>query len=170
MPARIRSCSALGRDVHEHDLVGLVEDPVRERLAHANAGELGIASLRLSRCWTFTVEMTSIPAVEHLLDVLIALLVAHPGRVGVRELVDQRQLGRAADDGVDVHLLERDGAVLGVQPAHDLEPLGERRRLGPVVRLEVADHDVASLGVRLPPLLQHAVGLADARRRASRIR
>ena len=49
-------------EVDEHDLVGLVEDPVGEGLADADAGELEDASLRLSRCWMLTVEMTSIPA------------------------------------------------------------------------------------------------------------
>ena len=37
---------------------------------------------------------------------------------------------------------------LAPPPRHDLETLGERRGLGPVVRLEVADHDVAALGLR----------------------
>ena len=54
--------------------------------------------------------------------------------------------------------------MLGAQARHDLEPLGERRGLGPVVRLEVADHDVAALGLRLPPFLEHPVRLADAGR------
>ncbi len=47
------------------------------------------------------------PAAEHVLDVLVALLVLEPGRVGVRELVDQAELRRAAQDGGQVHLLEQ---------------------------------------------------------------
>ena len=78
------------------------------------------------------------------------------------ELVDERQLGRAPDHGVDVHLLELERPVLGAQARHDLDPLGERGGLGPVVRLEVADHDVAALGLGLPALLEHPVGLSDS--------
>ena len=110
-----------------------------------------------------TVEITSIPAVEHLVDVLPALLVARFRDVRVRELVDQRQLRRPADDRVDVHLLELEPAVARAQARHLLEPFRERGGLGPVVRLEVADHDVAPVGVRRPAFLQHPVRLPDAR-------
>ena len=59
-----------------------------------------------------TVETTSMPACEDLVDVLVALLVARSDRVRVRELVDERELGRPPDDGVDVHLLELERPVL----------------------------------------------------------
>ena len=102
------------------------------------------------------------PGVEDLVDVLVALAVAGLGEVRVRELVDERELGRAADHGVDVHL----GAApcpptVPRRCGTDLEPDGERGRLGPVVRLEVADHDVDPLVARLPALLEHPVGLPD---------
>ncbi len=41
---------------------------------------------------------------EQFLDILIALVVAAAGRVGVGEFVDQHQPGPACDDRVDVHL------------------------------------------------------------------
>ena len=69
----------------------------------------------------------------------------------------------AREHGVEVHLLELERAVLRAQPRHDLEPFGEGRRLGTVVRLEVADHDVPPLLLRLAALEEHAVRLADAR-------
>ena len=50
--------------------------------------------------------------------------------------------GARRDDGVDVHLVELELPMCGAQPRHDLEPFGERGRLGAVVGLEVADHDV----------------------------
>ena len=100
--------------------------------------------------------------VQDLVDVLVTLLVAHPRGVRVGELVDQRQFRRATDHRVGVHLLQLQGPVLRAQARHDLEPLRERRGLGPVVRLEVADHDVPAFGLRLPALLQHPVGLAYA--------
>ena len=39
------------------------------------------------------------------------------------ELVDQRQLGRAADDGVDVQLLEHEAPVLDPPSRDRFEPL-----------------------------------------------
>ncbi len=70
--------------------------------------------------------------------------------------------GRPPHDGVDVHLLERDAAVLDAPARHDLEPLRERGGLGPVVRLQVADDDVDAVRERLPALEEHAVRLADS--------
>ena len=100
--------------------------------------------------------------VEHFLDVLPALLVPHARRVRVRELVDERELRRAPDHGIHVHLRELHRAPLRVQPRHDFEPLGQRGGLRAVVGLEVADHDVDALLLGLPALLEHAVGLAHA--------
>ena len=54
--------------------------------------------------------------------------------------------------------------MLRAQPRNDFEALGEGRRLGAVVRLEVADHDVPPLLLRLPAFEEHAVRLADSRR------
>ena len=45
-------------------------------------------------------------------DVEVALGMAAAGRVGVGELVDQRDLRPARQDGVDVHLVERPALVL----------------------------------------------------------
>ena len=61
------------------------------------------------------------PGIEQLVDVLPALRVARAGHVGVRELVDEHPLGLAGEDRVDVHLLERDAAVLDLLARHDLE-------------------------------------------------
>ena len=56
---------------------------------------LSTMSARLSRCWMLTVLMTVMPALEQILDVLPALLMLRAWRVGVRQLVDQRDV-RAA--------------------------------------------------------------------------
>ena len=96
----------LGREVDEHDLVGLVEDPVGEGLADADAGQLEDRVVEALEVLDVDGRDDVDAGVEHLVDVLVALLVAHAGRVRVRELVDQRQLGRARDHRVDVHLVE----------------------------------------------------------------
>src|SRR5262249_49742210 len=58
---------------------------------------------------------------------------------------------------VDVHLVE----ALRLQVRNDLEPDRERSRVGAIVRLEIADHDVTPLFAGLTPLLQHAVRLPN---------
>jgi hypothetical protein len=49
--------------------------------------------------------------IEQFLDVEVALGMAAAGCVGVGELVDQRDLRMAGDEGVEVHLLERLASV-----------------------------------------------------------
>ena len=71
--------------------------------------------------------------------------------------------GARAITASTIHLLELERTVLRAQPRHDLEPVGERSRLGALVRLEVADHDVLPLLLRLAALEEHPVRLADAR-------
>ena len=81
----------------------------------------------------------------------------------MRQLVHEGELRPAGDDGVDVHLGEVEVSVLAPQPRHLLDAVREGRGLGPVVRLEVADHDVTAVVLRLAPFLEHPVGLADPR-------
>ncbi len=90
------------------------------------------------------------------------LLVLDAGGVGVRELVDQAQLGRATQDRRKVHLLQHRVAVAHAPAGNHLQALGQSGRLGATVGLQIADHDIAA-GLRLGmPLLQHPVGLAHA--------
>ena len=88
---------------------------------------------------------------------------SRPGRVRVGKLVDQAELGSAAKDRRQVHLVHGGAAVLDLAAREALEPLGLSLCLGSRVRLEVADYDVTAGGLLGPALLQHAVGLADPR-------
>ena len=83
--------------------------------------------------------------VEQLLDVLPALLVAGAGHVRVRELVDERDCGRAREDRVDVHLLEAAVAVLDLAARHDLEVADLLRGLRAAVGLDEPDDDVLAV-------------------------
>ena len=104
------------------------------------------------------------PGVEHVTDVLEALLVLGARGVRVRELVDQAQLGRARQHRRQVHLLERRAAVEQMPARDDVEPLGLRQRFRAPMRLEIADDDVATAVGFGDALLQHPIGLADAGR------
>ena len=90
----------LRREVDDHDLVGLARGRASGTVSRTRTPVSSATwSLRLSRCWTLTVENTSMPASSTSCDVLEALGVLEPGGVGVRELVDQAQLRRALEDG-----------------------------------------------------------------------
>jgi hypothetical protein len=109
-------------------------------------------------CCVFTVEM--------LLDVLPALLVPGAGGVRVGEFVDERDLGPAGEERVEVELLQRHPAV-GAHPAgHELEPRRHGGGRPPAVGLDEADDDVAALAEEPLALLEHRVRLADAGRGA----
>ena len=102
----------LGGHVDELDLVGPPDDGVGDRLLLLDAGDL--LDDVVDRLEVLDVQRRDHgdPGVEERLDVLPALLVARARDVRVGELVDERDLGPAGDDRVDVHLLERRAAVL----------------------------------------------------------
>ncbi len=80
----------LRREVDQHDLVGLVQQAVGERLAHAHAGQLEDRVVQALEVLDVHGGDDVDAGVEHVLDVLVALVVARAGGVGVSELVDQR--------------------------------------------------------------------------------
>ena len=151
LPGAQAQLELLGRQVDEHDLVGLVEHAVGEGLADADAGELEDEVVEALEVLDVDRRDDVDARVEDLVDVLVALGVPRPRRVRVRQLVDERELGRAPDDGVHVQLLEPERPRARPAARHDLEALGLHGGLGPVVRLEVADDDVDALGLRLLP-------------------
>ena len=123
-----------------------------------------------SRCCTLTVVITSMPAVEDLLDVLIPLGVADAGDVGVGELVDEHDLRTAGEHGVEVHLLHELAVVLDLEAGDDLE--APDRLLGQLaaVGLDEADDDVLALGAAVVGLAEHREGLAAPGRGAEEAR
>ncbi len=58
-----------------------------------------------------SVEMTVIPAAKQILDVLIALEMTRAWRIGMRQLVHQRDLWMARKNRLGVHLLQRHAAI-----------------------------------------------------------
>src|SRR6185436_11024661 len=83
-------------------------------------------------------------SVQNLDDVLPPLSVTGPGYVRVCQLIDERDFWSAANDCLDVHLLERYTAVFDASSRYDLESIDQRRRFGPAVCLDEAYDDVDS--------------------------
>lgn len=86
--------------------------------------------------------------VEQFVDVLPALGVAAAGDVGVGVLVDERDVGRAGEDGVEIHLGEGGTAVLDRASRDRLEVTDLLRGGLAVVRLEEPDDDVPEFTTR----------------------
>ncbi len=152
----------LGRQVHELDLVRLVEQAVGQRLAHHDSGDALDEVVHALEVLDVECRPDVDAGLDQLARVLPALGVARARRVRVRELVEQQHAGLARERLVDVELQEPHAAVLDLARRQPLEALGERRRLGPPVRLDPADHHVDTRGALGARRLEHGVGLADA--------
>ena len=70
--------------------------------------------------------------------------MARPWRIGVRQLVHQRDLWMARNDRLSVHLLERDAAILDLLARDDLQVADLLGRQRAAMRLDIADDDISS--------------------------
>ena len=81
----------VGRDVDQHHLVGIVEDRVGHRLPDGDAGDAADDVVQAFEMLDVEAREDVDAARQQLVDVLPALRVARPRRVGMRELVDEDQ-------------------------------------------------------------------------------
>lgn len=96
-------------------------------------------------------------------DVFPTLRVLGSLDVGVRELVDERDLGPTRAHGRQVHLLVRAPAVGEPTPRHDLEAVDRLRGAYAGMCLDVPDGDVRAAVRTTATLGEHREGLADSR-------
>ncbi len=153
----------VGREVHQLDLVGAIQDRIGHGLAHGDAGDLSHHVVEAVHVLDVQRGVHVDPGVEQLLDVLPALGVAGARRVGVGQLVEQQHLRAAGERGVEVELRERHAAILERAQRQDLEALEQARGLGASMGLDHADHRVIAGVQPLAGLEQHRIGLADSR-------
>ncbi len=150
-------------EVDELDLVGLVEDAVRQRLAHADTGDPRDHVVEALDMLDVERRVDVDPGGDQLLDVEVALGMAAARCIGVREFVDEHQCRPARQHRVDVHLVELAPPVLDAPARNDLEAGDQRLGLLAAMRLDDADDDVDAFRQPRPRRLQHLVGLADPR-------
>jgi hypothetical protein len=150
------------RHVDQLDLFGSPDNGVRDPLPLRDPGDFfdhvveGFQMLNVDRG-----DHVDARGQEHF-DVLPALLVARPGHVGMRKLVDQGHRGVAGQDRVQVHLRECAFTIGDLAARNHLQPLEQLSRMPPAVGLDVPDDDVrAALGATTA-LIEHGVGLPDA--------
>ncbi len=151
------------REVDELDRVGPIEDGIRHGLAHTHMGDLRDYVIEAFDVLDID-RGVDVDAVAHqLFDVEIALWVAAAFGVGMRKLVDQHDLRPAGDDGIEIHLVERLPSVVDMPPWNDFQTLQQRFGLLAAVRLDDTGDDVVPVFPSGVSLLQHLIGLADAR-------
>ena len=152
----------LDRKVDQLDLVGLLEDRVRHRLAHDDPGDLRDDVVERFEVLDVDRRVDVDPRVQQLHDVLPALGVTTAGSVGVRQLVDEDDGRATGEGGVEVQLPQCGAAILDRPGRQNFETLEQRFRLGASVRLHDADEQVQARRPLLTRRLQHRVRLAHA--------
>ena len=151
----------LGGHVDKLDLVGAAHPGVRHGFPLHHPSDLGDDVVE-------RLEMLDVQrgdhvdaCVEQLIDVLPALLVARSRDVGMRQLVDERNLRTASQHRVDIQLGEHRPAVLRGAPRHDLQTGQGRGGLRPTVHLDETHDHVGAPVQPAVPLVEHRERLAD---------
>ncbi len=151
------------REVDQLDGVGMIEDGVRHGLAYAHMRYLcdhvveAFDVLDIDRG-------VYVDAVAHqLFDIEIALGVAAAFDVGMRKFIDQHDLRPPADDGIEIHLVEHLSFIADTPPGNDFQSLQQGIGFLTAMSLNDADNDIVTIFFTGVSLMQHLVGLADAR-------
>ena len=158
----------VGRQIDQHDLVGVFEHRVGHRLAHPHARDLLDDVVEAFEVLDVERGPDIDAGGEQFLDILLALGMAAARDVGVGKFVDQQQARPARKRRVEVELRQQRGSDRRSTCAADFEPIDQRLGLRAAVRLDQADHDIAALGLLRAGGDQHRVGLADAGRGAEK--
>ena len=153
-------------EVDEPDLVGAVQQPVGERLADVDAREREDAIAQALQVLDVDRRPDLDPALEQVLDILVAFAPSCARSVRMGQLVDTGDRRAPFHDPLDVGLARGPAAALRDDAGRHLDPARALLRTGAAVRLEVADHEVDALVHGEPGIAEHLVGLAHARGRA----
>ena len=154
------------RYVHQLDLVGTLDDRVRNRLPDLHARDRRHDVVEALDVLNVDRGIDVDAGGEQLLDVLPPLGVARAGDVRVGQLVDQQEGGAARQGAVEVELLEDGTAILDRPSRQHLQALEQPRGLRAAVGLDEADDDVEALRALRAGGLEHGEGLAHAGRGA----
>ena len=114
------------RQIEVHDLVGLAEKTVWNRLAHGHACRALDDVVQALQVLHVDGADDVDAGIQQLERVLVALAISATGDVRVRQLVDQRDGGIALQDVVEAHLLDAHPPVFDRAARDDLEPGHQR--------------------------------------------
>ena len=155
----------VGSEINQFHGVGTIEHGVWHGLAHANVRDLRDHVIEAFDVLDVDGRVDVDAAAQELFNVEIALWVTAAGRIGVGEFIDKHDLRTAGDDAVKVHLFKPLAFVFDTPARDDFEAFQKGFRFLAAMGLYNADDDVIAVLFSGAGLLQHFVGLADARRR-----
>src|ERR1700682_5515442 len=148
-------------EVHHYGFGGSEGDPVRNGLAHGDAGygayDGGNALDVLNVECGHNVDFCG----QEFLHVFVTLAVLAPRDIRMGKLVDQNHLRAACENGVDVHLLEDCSFVFDCFPRDRLNICEEFFDAFAAVSFHDTDHDVLATASAPERLAPHAKGFAD---------
>ena len=151
-----------GRQVDEDDLVRVIYNLVRDRLAdlyacHRFHGVVqALDVLDVQRCNNVDVR------IEDDLHVLVTFFPFGAGRVRVRELVDQTDSRAARKHCFDVKLLYRHASVFHLSPWQHLKAFELRCGRGSSVGFDEANDDAFAVAAAALALVEHRERLTNA--------
>ena len=149
------------RQVHQLDLVCLVEEAIRHRLPHQNAGDTAHYVVEALQMLDVDGGKHIDARLQQLLHILPALGMAGALDIAVGQLVHQHHGRRPGQYPVQIKLRQAAPAVeVMIQRLHR-QPLQQSRRLAATVGFNDPHQHIQSLGAQPLGLLQHGVGLAD---------
>ena len=128
------------REIDHKDLVGLLDHPVRNRLAHTHAGALPDLIVQTFQVLHVHRGQHVDARVEQGVDVLPPLEPGRPRNVRVRKLVDDGDLRMPPKNRRRIHVFKARSLVLDDPSRNRFQPLDERHRVAAAVRLEIR-HD-----------------------------
>ncbi len=148
-------------------LIGLLKEGVGHRLADRDAGRALDQLVERLEVLDAVEGAEDVDAGgQHVQHVLVAPPILAARGVGVGDLVDERDLGVAGQDPVEIELLHRDTTVLDGAQRDLLEACKQRGGLGASMGLDQGHGHVPAPGLESLGVLQHAVGLSHSRREA----
>ncbi len=156
----------LRRQVDQLDVVGLVDDRVRHRLAHADAGDARDDIVQAFDVLDIERGVDVDAGGDQFLDIHVAFGMPAAGRVGVCQFIDQGQLRTARQQRVEIHLRQRAPAILHWSARDDFQAVEQRLGFSAPVGLDHADDDIDAFLEARACGGEHLVGLADAGRGA----
>ena len=155
------------RQVDDFQL-GSFKHAIRHGLAHPHMGERGHDIVE-------TFDMLDVDGREDVdagfqqfLDILIALGVAAPRRIAVRQFIDQNELRPSFQYGIEIHLAKAMPLMLDDAARNDLMAMHQRFGFPAPMRLHDTDHHIAPRLAAMTSVRQHLPGLAHTRRRTQK--
>jgi len=132
----------LGRQVDVHELVRLAEHRVRYPLPDLDVGRFLHDVVEAFQMLDVQCGDDVDPLGQDILDILVPFGIPASGDIGVRQFVDEGNLGFPCQDGGKIHLLEDHAPVFLTAARDDFESLDQPRGFRAAVGLHQPDDDV----------------------------